>query len=330
MAPTLLLSRTDLERALDFPSVLSRLEQAFHVERRREWDVPRRITAHTHAGGLLAMPCGGGVPEALGAKLVTVFPRNSAAGLPTISGLYALFDPAMGAPVAVMDGAYLTLVRTAAVSALATRLLSRADSRTLGILGAGAQAAFHARFVAAVRPIDTVRIWARREESARALAASLEAHADLRDVRSWIVCHHPEEAAASDIVVTATAATQPVLEGRWLRPGAHVNPIGAHTRRTREIDTEAVTRAAILAVETLDTLHEAGDFQCAEAEAPGVLPRVQTLGALLDPERTETPRDPEAISIFKSCGVAFEDLVVAALAFEQAGEQGLGSPFLFA
>lgn len=329
MSRTLLLSRPDLERALDFPSVLGRLEQAFHTERRREWDVPRRIAAHTHAGGLLAMPCGGGEPEALGAKLVTVFPRNSAAGLPGVSGLYALFDPRTGAPRAVMDGAYLTLVRTAGVSALATRLMSREDSRTLGILGAGGQAAFHVRLIAAVRPIDTVRIWARREASARALAASLEARDDLRHITSWIVCHHAREAAASDIVVTATGATEPVLEGRWLRPGAHVNPIGAHTRRTREIDTEAVTRAAILAVETLDTLHEAGDFQCAEAEAPGLLARVKTLGALLDPERTETPRDPEAISIFKSCGVAFEDLVVAAHAFERAGQLGLGSSFLF-
>jgi ornithine cyclodeaminase/alanine dehydrogenase-like protein (mu-crystallin family) len=330
MSRTLLLSRTDLEQALDFPSVLDCLEQAFHVERRREWDVPRRIAAHTHAGGLLAMPCGGGAPEALGAKLVTTFPRNSAAGLPSVAGLYALFNPKNGLPEAVMDGGYLTLIRTAGVSALATRLLSREDSRTLGILGAGAQAAFHARFIASVRPIDTIRIWARREDSARALAASLEAREDLRHVTSWIVCHHAEEPAASDIVVTATGATRPVLEGRWLRPGAHLNPIGAHTRTTREIDTEAVTRAEILAVETLDTLHEAGDFQCAEAEAPGLVARVRTLGAILDPASPKASRDRDAISIFKSCGVAFEDLVVGALAFERAGARGLGSPFHFA
>ena len=331
MQDALLLSRRDLEEVLDFPSVLDVLEQSFRAESRGEWDTPKRIAAHTRAGGLLAMPCGGGSPEALGAKLVSTFPGNAALAQPSVSGLYALFDPATGVPLSVMDGGYLTLVRTAAVSALATRLLSRPDAKTLGLLGAGAQASFHARLIATVRPIEAVTVWARRPERAEALVASLRARADLRRVSSWKVAAVPEEASACDVVVTATSSVEPVLLGRWLREGAHVNPIGAHTRRSREIDTEAVVRASMLAVETADTLLEAGDFQMAEAEAGGVVDRVVTLGSLAaSAGPASARRGPRAITIFKSCGVAFEDLAVASLAFSRALAAGLGARFGFA
>src|SRR5262245_49232142 len=143
MQDALLLSRRDLENVLDFPSVIEALEASFRAEHRGEWDTPMRIVARTKAGGLLAMPCGGGSPPALGAKLVSTFPGNAARNEPSVAGLYALFDPERGVPLSVMDGSYLTLVRTAAVSALATRVLSRPDARTLGLCGAGAQAAMH-------------------------------------------------------------------------------------------------------------------------------------------------------------------------------------------
>lgn len=333
MNDALLLSRLDLEATLDFPSTMEALSDAFQAEHRREWDTPKRIAAHTKAGGLLAMPCGGGAPEALGAKLVSTFPGNGALGLPSVSGLYALFDPKTGLPVAVMDGGYLTLVRTAAVSALATRRLSRRDARTLGILGAGAQAEFHARFIATVRPIDRVLVWARDGSRARALLAALQKDESLRQVTTWTVCSEPHDPSACDVVVTATAAAKPVLEGRWLSAGSHVNSIGAHTRSTREIDATAVSRAAVLAVETVGTLAEAGDFQMAHEELGGVLERVVTLSALLDPAAPPEPResrDPSAITIFKSCGVAFEDLAVASLAFARAQAKGIGSRFRFA
>ena len=329
MQDVLLLSRLDLERVLDPPSVIAALEAAFRADHLGDWDTPRRITAHTRAGSLLSMPSGGGSPEALGAKFVTSFPGNSALGMPSISGLYALFDPRNGAPLAVMDGGYLTLIRTAAVSAVATKLLSRPGAATLGVFGAGAQAGFHVRLMAAVRPIESVVIWARRRHAAAALVASLRARPELRQISSWKAVESAEEAAACDIVVTATGATEPVLEGRWLTPGAYVNPIGTHLRNAREVDTEAVTRASVLAVETADTLAEAGDLQMAQAEVGGVVDRVITLGALLDPGRSRPPRDPGAITLFKSCGVAFEDLAVAALAFERASRDGDPTRFNF-
>lgn len=275
------------------------------------------------------MPCGGGSPEALGAKLVSTFPGNGGLGLPSVSGLYALFDPNTGIPIAVMDGGYLTLIRTAAVSALATRLLSRPEASTLGILGAGAQAEFHVRLIPTVLPIEAVVIWARRRECAEALVASLRQREDLRQVRKWTTTERPEEAAACDIVVTATGATAPVLFGRWLSPGAHVNAIGAHTKDTREVDTQAVARSSVLAVETLGTLQEAGDFQMAESENGDVLGRVRTLGALLDSGGPSIGRNSEAGTLFKSCGIAFEDLAVAALAFRRASEDAAGTRFSF-
>ena len=118
MQDVLLLSRRDLEEVLDFPSVIETLKGAFRAEEAGQWDTPKRIVARTKAGGLLAMPCAGGSPEALGAKLVSTFSGNTALGQASVAGLYALFDPGNGAPLAVMDGSYLTLVRTAAVSAL--------------------------------------------------------------------------------------------------------------------------------------------------------------------------------------------------------------------
>src|SRR6187402_3566996 len=135
MQDALLLSRRDLEQVLDFPSVIAALDAAFRSEGKGEWDTPKRISARTKGGALLAMPCAGGWPEALGAKLVTTFPGNTARAEPSVSGLYALFHPSTGAPLCVMDGLYLTLVRTAGVSALATRLLAREDAATLGLLG---------------------------------------------------------------------------------------------------------------------------------------------------------------------------------------------------
>lgn len=320
MPDVLLLSRLDLERVLDPPCVMSALEAAFRADHQGEWDTPRRIAAHTRAGALLAMPSGGGASEALGAKLVTAFPGNSALGLPGVSGLYALFDPRTGVPLAVMDGGYLTLIRTAAVSAVATKILSRPEASTLGVFGAGAQAGFHVRLIAAVRPIRAVTIWARRRDAAAALVASLRSRPELRQVSSWRAVESAEEAAACDIVVTATGATEPLLHGRWLTPGAYVNPIGTHLRNAREVDADTVARASVLAIETADTLAEAGDLQMAEAEVGGVANRVTTLGALLASERRDPPRDPEAITLFKSCGVAFEDLAVAALAFDRASK----------
>ncbi len=326
MQDALLLSRRDLEEVLDFPSVIDALDAAFRSEGRAEWDTPKRISARTKGGALLAMPCAGGAPEALGAKLVSTFAGNTAMNEPSVSGLYVLFDPSTGAPLCVMDGLYLTLVRTAAVSALATRLLSRPDAATLGILGAGAQAEIHARLIASVRPVEKVVIWARRKERAEALAATLRGSPELRQVSLWVVSESSAEAAACDIVVTATAAAEPVLAGRNLREGSHVNAIGAHAKNHREMDSEAVARASVLAVESADTLAEAGDFLMADAEIGGVVSRALPLSTLL--ERGEL-RDPRAISIFKSCGVAFEDLAVASLAHRRALGSKLGARFSF-
>jgi ornithine cyclodeaminase/alanine dehydrogenase-like protein (mu-crystallin family) len=229
-----------------------------------------------------------------------------------------------------MDGAYLTLIRTAAVSALVTRVLARLNAETLGVLGAGVQAESHVRAIALVRPITRVVMWARRKDQAEGLIASLRTRADLCHVTSWAVAAEPAEAAGCDVVVTATGATEPVLCGRWLSRAAHLNAIGTHTRNTREIDTEAVTRASILVVETADTLLEAGDLQLAEDEAGGVLARVTTLGALLDPSAPSSRfGERGAISIFKSCGIAFEDLAVAALALTRAQERAIGVRFSF-
>jgi ornithine cyclodeaminase/alanine dehydrogenase-like protein (mu-crystallin family) len=224
-----------------------------------------------------------------------------------------------------MDGGFLTLARTAGVSAVAARVLSRTDAKTLGILGAGPQAEFHIRLLCSVRPIETVVVWSRNRERATALIDGLRLRG-VGEVSNWVVGESPDAAVRCDLVVTATAATEPVLEGALLADGAHLTAIGAHTPDTREIDTTAVTRAATIVVETADTLREAGDLQIAEREAGGVLHRVRTLGAVLGSSRAPGA----ALSLFKSCGVAFEDLAVARLAFERSETMNLGSEFRLA
>lgn len=328
MPDALLLRRADLESVLDFPSTIAALNEAFRAESRGEWDTPRRIAARTAAGALLAMPCAGGAPAVLGAKLVTTFAGNTALALPTVAGVYALFDPATGGLLCLLDGAYLTLVRTAAVSALAARTLAREDARSMGVLGAGAQAGFHIRLIAHVRPIDRVTVWARKRDRAQALVDSLRRRDDLARIKTWTIAEEAGDAAGCDVVVSATSSAEPVLLGRFLSEGSLVIAMGAHTQSTREIDTEAVARAAFLAVETEGTIEEAGDFQIAEAEVGGVIGRARPLGSLLDPP-SPPPIDPRSIRVFKSCGVAFEDLAVATLAFARAKERNLGLRFSF-
>jgi ornithine cyclodeaminase len=271
------------------------------------------------------MPCARrGAHQALGAKLVTTFPGNSAQGLPGVSGIYAQFDPRNGRPIALIDAARLTLVRTAAVSALAARLLSKADARTLGIIGAGPQAEEHARAFAHVRSLGRVIVWARRLEAAEGLARRLRAvwrsaPARLKRIEVGATIDITA-AAACDLVVTATGATAPLLPGQAVKDNAFVCAIGAHTSATRELDDTVVARASRVVVETLETLAEAGDLQIPAARGFFDLNRVETLAAVVtaSPRRKgrRTPARRRGPVIFKSCGVAFEDLALATTAVE--------------
>jgi ornithine cyclodeaminase/alanine dehydrogenase-like protein (mu-crystallin family) len=218
-----------------------------------------------------------------------------------------LFDAVSGAPVALIDGAEITALRTAAASALATELLARPDARTLGILGASVQATTHLQAMALVRNITEVRVWTRSSQKAAQFVAQ-HAHADAAPLRAVASA---EEAAACDVVCVVTGAHEPVIRGEWLRPGSHVNLVGAHTASTRESDTDVIVRSRLY-VDSLDSaFSEAGDILIPLAE--GAIARshvVGEIGALLL-GRIPGRRDAREITVYKSLGLVAQDLFAA-------------------
>ena len=259
-----------------------------------------------------------------GAKMVSVHPDNPARGLPGHQGFVALFDHDTGQPVAIVEGAQITAMRTAATSALATRLLAREDSRTHGVFGAGVQAATHIEAIACIRPIERILIWSRTSEKATALAHSLRLPGC--QIR---VTDDPAEAAACDIVSTTTSAREPVLRGQWLQPGCHVNLVGAHSPTTREVDDEAVRRGSIYVDLRQSALLEAGDLLIPLDK--GIIAMDHFVGELGEVLAGEAPGriDAAQITLFKSLGIFAQDLIAAADVYRQACEQNLGSVVQF-
>jgi ornithine cyclodeaminase len=296
----------ELARLLPMERAIDALERAFGAPTLPE--APLRSHVETAAGTLLVMPSHGS--PGVGVKLVTLTPSNPERGLPFIHAAYVLFDAETQAPRAVLDGAALTALRTAAVSGLATRLLAREDAARLVLFGAGVQARSHLEAMRAVRPLTEVVVVARTRGRAEALAATAREGGILARVGE------PQDARSADLVCTCTTSSEPVVSGAWLAPGAHVNAVGAYTPKMREVDTEGVRRARVV-VETREAaMAEAGDLLIPIAEgAIGPEHVVADLAEAVKGARVRTSQ--EDVTLFKSVGVAFEDLVVAAAAMER-------------
>lgn len=271
---------------------------------------PLRTHLETGAGSLVSMPATG--PQGTGVKLLTVTSGNAELGLPLIQGLYVLFSVQTQEPEASIDGAALTALRTGAVSGLATRYLARQDAVRLVIFGAGTQARAHLKAMLAVRPVDRVTFVSRTEGRAEALAGSAREMGVTADVAG------PDAVGAADIVCTCTTSPVPVFDGSLLSPGAHVNAVGAYTPQTRELDEHAIRRAQVV-VETREVaLAEAGDVLI--PIAAGSIGPDHVVADLSEVVRgAEVRRSPEDVTVFKSVGVAFEDLVVARAAVDRLG-----------
>jgi alanine dehydrogenase len=255
----------------------------------------------------------------IGIKLVTVFPDNGRRSLPSIYGQYLLLDGATGAPLAMLDGTVLTKRRTACASGLASRYLSRPQARRLLMIGTGALAPELIRVHAKVRPIEQVAIWGRRPEAAQGLARELSASLPKalgRPVGVHAVADRRQAVTEADIVSCATLSTRPLVEGAWLRPGQHIDLVGAFTPRMRESDDEAVRRAAVYVDTRAGALKEAGDIvQCL---ASGALAEAGVLADLFELTRGQrhgrAAGDDATVTLFKSVGAALEDLAAAELA----------------
>jgi ornithine cyclodeaminase/alanine dehydrogenase-like protein (mu-crystallin family) len=292
----------ELARLLPPPAAVDALEKAFGGSLPA---APPRTRLEATAGELLLMPAVSN--EHAGVKLVTVAPRNPGRGLPLIHALYVLLDGATLAPVALVDGAALTALRTAAVSALATRHLARPDASRLVVFGAGVQAAAHLEAMAAVRPVVHAAVVSRSPERAERLADRA------RDMGMEAEVSGPESVREADLICTCTTASEPLFEGSLVPEGAHINAIGAYRPDAREVDDETVRRARIV-VETREAaLAEGGDLLIPIGS--GVITEAAIVADLAElVGGAAVRRGPDDVTLFKSVGVAFEDLVVAAAA----------------
>lgn len=313
----LLLTRGDLSRLLDYGAVIEAVSAAFAAYSSGRTQTPLRVGVEPPGtnGVLLAMPCAVADPPALGAKLVSVFRDNPSRGLPTVTSLYVLSDYESGAPLAVMDGGYLTGIRTAAGSAVATRALAREDAHTLGIFGTGVQARFHVETIRRVRGIDQVLVCGTSTEKADAFASWVTDTTGLSAMTA-----SADEVSAADIVAACTTSSTPVV--REVKDGAQVNAVGAFTPTTRELSSEVISRARVYVDTRAGAFSEAGDLLLAESETGFKLDDVVgELGEVLL-GKVAGRRDDREVTVYKSVGAAFLDAATARLAFLQAGHAG--------
>ncbi len=273
--------------------------------------------------GLLGiMPAYLGAPRSMGLKVVSVMPGNHGTDLDSHQGAILLFEVEHGRLLAIIDATSVTQIRTAAVSAAATRLLAREDAGDLAMLGSGVQASSHLEAMATVRRLRRVRVWSRSSDNARAFA---ERESRRFGLRVEPVADARVAVQGADLICTTTASREPVLRGEWIAPGAHINAVGACFAAGRELDTAAVVRSRLYVDSRDSALHEAGDFLIPRSEgAIGDAHIVGEIGeALLD--RVSGRRSAEEITIFKSLGLAVEDLAAAHLIFGKAIASGAGT-----
>jgi ornithine cyclodeaminase len=318
MSKMLILNEHEVEQLLTMRECIEVMEQALASLARGEVHNPlRSIVRASDASGFLGlMPAfrGGDVPR-YGLKEVCIFPGNPARGLDTHLGAVLLHDGENGQLMAVMNASAITAIRTAAVSAVATKLLARENAHTLAIIGAGVQGKTHLEAIPLVRDIDDVRIVSRTREKADALVR--------KGVR--VVDSVEEAVKGADIIVTATSAREPIIRRNWLDDGVHINAVGSSVAAARELDSDTVAAASLFVDRRESTMNESGDYLSALREGAITDGHIRAeLGELLL-GRAEGRTSPTEITLFKSLGLAVEDLAAAQFLYEKASREGAGT-----
>ena len=324
----LLLSEKDVRAVLSMNDLIDAMEAALDQFSGGGVRQPLRHIVDVGDGQAFygVMPAYIGKPQALGTKLVTVFHQNAAAGLPSHLATIVLHDPETGALRAVMDGRYITEARTAAVSAASARHLARPDARVLAVLGSGVQARSHIEALTRVRAFDEVRVWGRDAGRVRALLDEVK---PLTGPTRMVAADSPLAAAeGADVIALVTASREPVLSRAAVRDGAHICAVGACRPDQREMDTALVRDARLFVDSRAGALAEAGDLVIPIRE--GAIDASHIAGELGDVIGGRTPGRQHAkeITIFKSLGMAVEDVAAAHLAFDRASARGLGRGFV--
>ena len=319
----LLLSETDVRHLLSMDDLIQAMESALAEFSSGHTQQPLRTVLEVGPGHAFfgVMPAFMPATGALGTKLVTVFGSNAALGLPSHLATILLMDSTTGELLSVMDGRYITEARTAAVSAVSARLLAREDAGVLAILGSGVQARSHLRAFSHVRALRDVRVWSPSEIHRREFADQMH-----REIAVPIspVATVKEAVDGADLVVLATATREPILRSEWIADGAHIAAVGACRPDQREIETALMKRARVFVDSRTGALAEAGDSVLPIRE--GAFDASHIAGELgeLAAGTVAGRQSPGEVTLFKSLGMAVEDVAAAHLAYQRATERGLG------
>ena len=319
----LVLNQAEVEELLDMEGCIEAMADILEALARGELFQPLRVIAFPpgESSAIGLMPAHrSGDQAAYSLKTICLFPDNPTRGLDAHQGTVTLFSGETGQVRALMNASAITAIRTAAVSGVATRLLAREDASELAIVGAGVQARSHIEAMRAVRPWTSIRVASRTAEHARALAEETGTEA---------VGSVEEAVRGADVVVTATNSSEPVVEHGWLKPGAHVNAVGSSVKTARELDTATMAACSLFVDRRESTLNEAGDYLF-PAQEGAIGPdhiRAEIGEILIGKHRGRT--GPDELTVFKSLGLAVEDLAAAEYVVRRAQETGTGTTVEF-
>ncbi len=323
----LLLTEKDLKKVLDMKEVIDLMEKAFSAFVKGETEVPLRpiINIKKYRGTMLYMPAYVEPLNSLAVKIVSVYPDNIVKHkLPTIYATIQLNNPETGEPLAFMDGSYITALRTGAATGLATKYLSRKDSKVLGVIGAGKQAFTQVWAVKEVREIETVLVYDVVKDKAEELAEKINERFRIegRSVETAEKAVEP-----SDVLIVATTSVKPVLKGEWIKPGTHVNSIGWMGKDARELDTETVKKSKVFVDSKEAVLAESGDIIIPIKEGAINEGHVYAeLGEVVTGlKKGRVSRDE--VTLWKSVGLAVQDAVTAKHAYTKSLQEGVGKHF---
>jgi alanine dehydrogenase len=319
----LILPETDVRKLIDISELIEALEAAHIQLSTGKAVMPVRLVVplpQIH-GRITSMPAYLSEANALGMKVVTYFQENPKRGLPAILATIMLYDTETGKIAAIMDGSYITAIRTACASAMATKALANAETPLMGILGAGVQARAHILALGRVRKITTIKIYSPSGKSAQELKEEIEP-----EVAMKIEPVDSAEKAVRDVdlLVTVTTAKEPILKAGWLKPGVHINAVGSHRPDLREIDGETLKQAKVFVDSREAIMAECGDVLLAIKEGAITADHIAgEIGQVL--AGTKRGRsNPSEITLYKSVGVAIQDVATADLVYRKALEQAAG------
>lgn len=318
------ISQSQVEHLLPMDACIPLMASTLAALSRGAADLPLRtvLSLRDTPDKFAFMPAFSSGLPAFGAKVITVFPENLARGRESHQGAVLLFDTSDGRLLGLVDASSITAIRTAAVSAVATDMLARPDAETLALLGSGVQARTHLEALAVVRPFARLRVWSRTSEHADAFAVwARETHG--LDVA--VALSARDAVLDADVVCTVTAARDPVLEGAWLAPGTHVNAVGASQGDAREVDSAAVAGAHIVTDRRESLLNESAAYRIALHEGTLAADHIVVeLGDIVNGSGLGRTSDRQ-ITLFKSLGLAIEDLAAAWYVLERAEREGVGT-----